>query len=311
MTVTIEFLKAILNTVSEHIVVIDKHGVIQCVNYSWKAFGKNNSYSLNSDWYSVNYLDVCDASAATGDNDAKVTAAGIRKVINNESDSFHLEYPCHSPDEQRWFIMRINPFNVDHRTYYVISHQNITERKLAEEAVLKLSRLDGLCNIPNRRYFDEFLKDEWNRCARLKMPISLAMIDIDYFKLLNDTYGHQAGDECLKVLASLLKEFVQRPSDLCARYGGEEFALIFGNTTFAQSLTLIEKLKEQIRLLHIPNQGSSISPIVTVSIGLVAIYPDNSTDENTLIKVTDDLLYRAKNSGRNQIISQNFELKTI
>jgi len=311
MTATIGFLKAILNTISEHIVVIDKTGIIQCANYSWKAFANNNNYSQNDDWLNINYLDVCDASAATGDSDAKATATGIRKVINNELDSFHFEYPCHSPDEKRWFIMQIKPFNIDDSTYFVISHQNITERKLVEEEVLKLSRLDGLCHIPNRRYFDEFLKDEWNRCKRLNMPISLALIDIDYFKLLNDTYGHQAGDEYLKTLASLLKEFVQRPSDLCARYGGEEFALIFGNTTLTQSLTLIEKLQAQIRLLHIPNQSSSILPTVTVSIGLVAIYPDNSTDETRLIKATDQLLYRAKNTGRNQIVSQNFELNNI
>lgn len=311
MTVTIEFLKAILNTISEHIVVIDKNGIIQCANYSWKIFGKNNNYSQNDDWQNINYLDVCDTSASTGDSDAKATAVGIRKVINNELDTFHLEYPCHSPDEKRWFIMQIKPFNVDDTTYYVISHQNITERKLAEEEILKLSRLDPLCTIPNRRYFDEFLKDEWKRCARLKMPISLAMIDIDYFKLLNDTYGHQAGDECLKTLSSLLKEFVQRPSDLCARYGGEEFVLIFGNTTLTQSLTLIEKLQEQIRLLNIPNQLSSILPVVTVSVGLVTIYPDNTSNENRIIKAADELLYRAKNMGRNQIVSQNFELHAI
>lgn len=310
MTTTSKFLKAILNTLSEHIVVIGKEGFILCANDSWKIFGENNNYSNNDKWQDINYLDVCDASAATGDSDAQATAIGIRKVINNELDSFDLEYPCHSPHEQRWFRMRIKPFRVDENIYYVISHQNITERKLAEEEVLKLSRLDGLCNIPNRRYFDQFLQDEWNRCKRLNMPISLAMIDIDHFKHLNDTYGHQIGDECLKALASLLKEFIQRSSDLCCRYGGEEFSLIFGNTTLAQALPLIEKLQERIRTLQISDQiFSLLLPAITVSIGLVTMYPNNDNDEHTLIKMADELLYCAKNGGRNQIVSQNIETK--
>lgn len=93
--------------------------------------------------------------------------------------------------------MRVTPFQVHNNDYFVISHQNITERKLAEEEVRNLARIDGLTGIPNRRTFDEFLCDEMKRCARLNKPICLAVIDVDHFKLLNDTYGHQSGDGCL------------------------------------------------------------------------------------------------------------------
>lgn len=308
MYATIDFLKSILNAVTDHIVVIDENGFIQYVNQSWINFGKNNNYPPHTDWYDINYLQVCDASAAQGDEYAIEAAIGIRGVIKTGLDSFHLEYPCHSPNEKRWFIMRIKPFQVKNTTYYVISHQNITERKLAEEKVLTLSQLDGLCNIPNRRYFDEFLKNEWKRSQRLKMPITLAMIDIDYFKLLNDTYGHQTGDECLKKIGMLLKDFVKRPSDLCARYGGEEFTLIFGGTPLKQSIRIIEKLREQLHSLQLPNEKSPIAPIVTLSIGLVTMYPDHHTDQYTLIKAADEMLYNAKKQGRNQLICNTYDL---
>lgn len=306
MLITIDFLKAILNTITEHIVVIDKEGAILCVNQRWIEFANHNDYKKSTDWHNVNYLHVCDNSASLGDPYAIETVIGIRKVINGELDTYWLEYPCHSPNEKRWFIMRVSPFYIENTAYYVISHQNITERKLAEEEVLNLSRLDGLCNIPNRRYFDDFLQEEWKRCQRLKRPITLAMIDIDHFKLLNDTYGHQAGDECLKAIASVLKEVTQRPGDLCARYGGEEFALIFGDTTLEQSILVIEKLQEQIRLLQLPNETSPIKPTVTISIGLATMYPDQYTDQNTLINTADKMLYTAKNQGRNRIIASNY-----
>lgn len=295
------FFQSILNTVTEHIAVIDHLGTIQYVNLSWKQFAQNNNHILNSSWDNINYLEVCDKSAELGDSLAKEAANGIRKVIKNEQELFYLEYPCHSPSEKRWFTMRVTKFQLENKTYYVLSHQNITERKLAEEKVLDLSRFDGLTNIVNRRYFDEFFNDEWNRCLRLNMPITLAIIDIDYFKLLNDTYGHLGGDECLKKIATTLKNFAKRSGDICARYGGDEFIMLFGNTDLKTSIVILNNLLDAIRELKIPNIESPVMPTVTASIGLATIYPDNKTSKEDLIKAADTVLYTSKENGRNQV----------
>jgi diguanylate cyclase (GGDEF)-like protein len=198
-------------------------------------------------------------------------------------------------------MMRVTPFSLQHHFFYVISHQNITERKLAEEKMLNLSRLDGLTRIANRRYFDEFLQEEWRRCARLKLPISLAMIDLDHFKLLNDTYGHQAGDDCLRKMGTVLKKIARRPGDLCARYGGEEFAVVLGNTGSESALMLMNELLDDIRGLNIPNRHSPVMPTLTASIGLMTMCPEPKSNENMLIEAADEQLYCAKESGRNRI----------
>lgn len=299
-----QFLKSVLDTITDHIAVIDQMGVIRFVNKNWVLFGLKNSCLITDCWKNINYIQVCDDSAAMGDEFGLKAAEGIRKVINAEQKLFYLEYPCHSPDEKRWFMMRVTPFQLKGKFFCVISHQNITERKLAEEEVLNLSRVDKLTNLPNRRHFDEFINNEWSRCARLEMPITLAIIDLDYFKLLNDTYGHRAGDECLKKVGAILKQFARRPSDLCGRYGGEEFALVFGNTTIAQSFSRINTLLNTIRELSIPNEKSPIMPVMTASIGLATIYPSDQKTQQELFEAADRLLYCAKKNGRNQVVTQ-------
>lgn len=132
MIVSIEFLSAILNTLTEQIAVINSDGDILFTNQSWIDFGKENNAPLEN-WTDINYIRTCEASAAQGDMDAVKAVDGIRKVIHNELETFYLEYPCHSPDEKRWFTMRIKPLQFQNPTYYLISHHNITERKLAEE----------------------------------------------------------------------------------------------------------------------------------------------------------------------------------
>lgn len=295
------FLKSILNTVTANIAVIDHLGKIQYVNKSWEKFAQNNDHTLTGNWDEINYLETCDKAALAGDELAKQAAGGIRKVINNEQELFYIEYPCHSPDKERWFMMRVTKFQLEEDTYFVLSHYNITERKIAEEKVLNLSRLDGLTNIANRRYFDDFFNDEWNRCIRLKTPLTLVLIDIDYFKSLNDTYGHQAGDECLKKIATVAQHFAKRPSDICARYGGDEFAILLGNTDLETSKKMINRLLNSIRELNIPNINSPITPIITASIGLATIYPDKKTTKEDFIQTTDKALYMSKENGRNQV----------
>ena len=183
------FVKAVLDTASEGIVVIDSDGDIQFSNHSWDALGRVEPWFEYGGWNGVNYLKVCDDAGEEGDSFALRAASGIRKVSRAEQDLYYLEYPCHSPSAERWFMMRVSQFVLSDKQFLVISHRDITQQKLAEEEVLKLSSVDDVTGLPNRRVFGEFLDKQWVRAVRMKTPISLAMIDVDHFKKINDSYG--------------------------------------------------------------------------------------------------------------------------
>lgn len=301
MITTFGFLKKVTDSLSEHVVVVDQSGTIVFVNRAWVAFGLDNECAITESWIGVNYIDACEDAARMGDEYGNEAAAGIRLVINREASHFYFEYPCHSPNETRWFMMRVIPFEHQGTSYCVISHQNITERKIAEEKVLNLSRLDGLTGLANRRFFDEFYREEWRRCLRQHAPITVAMVDIDHFKLFNDTYGHLAGDQCLISISQVLKSLAKRPTDFCARFGGEEFILVFGQSTAEQIQELLDDVLEEIRDLKIHNKASPTYEYITVSMGVATVLPDKDANEMALIDAADHLLYRAKSKGRNRI----------
>lgn len=298
---SIDFYTALLDSITEHIVVIDQQGIIHYVNRSWIEFSRRNGYPFPETWHNINYLAACDASALAGEAFGKEAATGIRKVISGDSNLFYFEYPCHSKTEKRWFMMRITPLNLAENRLYVISHQNITERKLIENEMLNLSRTDGLTGLGTRRYFDEFLESEWRRCGRLRCPLSLILLDIDHFKLFNDTFGHIAGDECLKMIGQIFHAFARRPGDLSARYGGEEFAVILSNTPSKEAADIAKALLQAVRNRAIPFQTSPVLPVVTVSIGVATMVPQQAIDAAALIASADTLLYSAKKNGRNRI----------
>jgi diguanylate cyclase (GGDEF)-like protein len=175
--------------------------------------------------------------------------------------------------------------------------------RAANEELQHLANFDGLTAIGNRRLFEEFLATEWRRAIRFKTPIALVLLDIDHFKLFNDTHGHHAGDECLKRVAAALKDTVHRPTDLLARFGGEEFAIVLGGTDLAGALTIAEHAVDRINALAIPHQGSPTVPRVTVSVGVTAMHVPVGLAETELIKAADAALYRAKAEGRNRIVS--------
>ncbi|UTH75857.1 MASE1 domain-containing protein [Chromobacterium sp. IIBBL 290-4] len=183
--------------------------------------------------------------------------------------------------------------------------QQVRIRTLALEQshaeVLALSRVDPVTGIANRRSFEESLDGEWRRARRLGTPLGMLMIDIDFFKLYNDHYGHVSGDYCLREVSQAIRSSVRRPQDLVARYGGEEIACLLPDTTEEGVACVAEAVLEAVRDLQLPHVGSSISSIVTISIGGATVSPREVLDSRQLIEAADRELYRAKQSGRNRI----------
>ncbi len=180
-----------------------------------------------------------------------------------------------------------------------------SKAKLAEanRTLQKLSSSDGLTGIANRRSFDETLNKEWNRAMRSEKSIGLLMLDIDFFKLYNDHYGHQGGDDCLKKFAKGLDSTLHRESDFLARYGGEEFSAILPDTDLNGAFKVAEQMRLAIKDLRIEHAKSKVSDIVSVSIGVSAIIPLQGTDPKILIRAADQALYKAKEDGRDRVKS--------
>ncbi len=183
--------------------------------------------------------------------------------------------------------------------------QRVCERTaalaIANQELQRLAHVDGLTQLANRRCFDQVLEQAWH--SRHQQSLSLVLCDVDFFKRYNDLYGHQAGDDCLKQVADVLRQMVHRPSDLVARYGGEEFALILIDTPIEAALIISEQLCEAVQALRLPHQGSEISDCITVSVGVACLTPVDHLTIEQLIMAADRALYQAKQCGRNRVIA--------
>ena len=178
---------------------------------------------------------------------------------------------------------------------------DVTKRKLQEIKMQKLSMLDSLTGIANRRKFKKQIDDEWERAKRNGSPLSMLLLDIDYFKRYNDTYGHQAGDDTLIKVAQTLSRICKRPGDLVARYGGEEFVIILSDTTLEGAIRIAEKAKEAIEKKKIAHRKSTVSEYITISIGVASVIPTAKLTHEDVLNSADKVLYVAKRNGRNRI----------
>ncbi len=174
------------------------------------------------------------------------------------------------------------------------------ELNAANVKLQRLSATDGLTGISNRRMYDELAPREWRRCERVSKPVALVMIDVDFFKLFNDKYGHQAGDECLRRVADQVGKAAPRATDLAARYGGEEFVLVLGETDADGAKWIANRLRQQVSELNIPHYATE-SRHVTISCGVAAVVPSGNVSLEVLLKSADYALYQAKKSGRDRV----------
>ncbi len=169
-------------------------------------------------------------------------------------------------------------------------------------ALQKRSATDGLTGLANRRSFDEAIEQEWQRSRRQRETLALLMVDIDHFKKHNDQYGHQAGDECLRLVARTLASTARRAGDLPARYGGEEFVVLLPASSIEGAAALAERIRVAVERLRLPYLEASAGRHVSVSIGVAACVPGQSGSPSSLVAAADEALYQAKAVGRNQVI---------
>jgi len=190
------------------------------------------------------------------------------------------------------------------RIYVMRQKLQVAQKSLvsANKELEHLAMYDQLTGLANRRNFDETLERQFGLAKRNKKPISVIICDIDFFKIYNDTYGHQQGDDCLAIVASVIGEVPDRPTDKACRYGGEEFTVILPETNLEGALLIAEKLRQAIFDRNLKHEGSTVAACVTLSLGL-ATYTGQFQSQDELLKAADEALYRAKDHGRNRVES--------
>ena len=178
--------------------------------------------------------------------------------------------------------------------------RNHLELKKSRDMLARMARLDGLTGVANRRTFDDLLLREWRRQLRTGQTLAVIMVDVDHFKQFNDTYGHGAGDACLKEVVKAAEGSLQRPADLLARYGDEEFVALLPDTSLEGGIAVAEGIRAAVAALEIPHAGSKAASHVTVSLGVASMVPHPDREPSFLLEAADGQLYEAKASGRNR-----------
>lgn len=433
---SLAFKRAVLDSVSAHIAVIDEDGVILATNYAWDDFARKNGWRGPQSSVGMNYLEICERAEGHDREVARAAGNGLRAVLTGEVAEFVMDYSCHSPDEQMWFNLRATRMGDEGALRAVLSHEDITNVKAVEKALMEredalrrsealyrtiashlpngavivfdkelrytfvdglglrdhhlrredlegktlwelfsedvciplaalyrkalegnpdkveilvdgayylvrtmplrgsngeiygglaltqdvtaikqvqreleetnaclhaLSQQDGLLGIANRRCLDDALSRECYRLGRCNTHLALLMIDVDHFKAYNDSYGHLAGDECLRQVSTVLREAVRRPADLVSRFGGEEFVILLPETDNAGAEDVANRIRTRLAELALPHATSPLGAVVTVSIGVVGARPSATSCPQSLLAAADAALYRAKRKGRNCI----------
>ncbi|USX22815.1 diguanylate cyclase [Oxalobacteraceae bacterium OTU3REALA1] len=291
-----ERLRTIVNNMAEGLLIIEADGRIQFTNPACDKYlgyqenelaGRAISELLNP-LVAQEYLEYFARYAASPE---MAHSHGTREVIIRHRNGSSV---C--------MDLTLTPMYLRQPLFIGLLH-DITHHKQSEDALQRAAMVDPLTQIANRRHFDTFLEKEWQRSMRSGQPLSLVVLDVDHFKLYNDTLGHPAGDACLQRVAAAIASHALRPTDLAARYGGEEFVLLFAETGAETATMMAEAIRAHIESLRIPHPRSTTSDWLTVSIGVATIHPHQLDNTELLFVAADRAMYVAKEGGRNQVRS--------
>ena len=295
-------LKQIFNTSTDGMWIVDNHfNVIKINNMLSRLLGKDTFDAIGKKCY-----DLFDGSLCRSDN------CPMTLMRSGEKEA-EYDIEKKSGNGTNFFILTATRFRgLDGGTIGLVEgFKDITERKRIEEELQRanqelqrLTVIDGLTQIANRRRFDESLQREWSRMARGKKPLSLIMCDVDCFKLYNDNYGHLLGDDCLRSVAGVIKDCLNRPADLAARFGGEEFTVLLPDTNTEGAVYVAESIRTRVQDLMIVHAFSPVNKHVTLSLGVSTVLPEHKSNPQALIEASDRALYEAKRAGRNRVVSK-------
>lgn len=320
--------RTIIETVSDIIIRLDEDKNIEFVNPAIRFFGYEPSEMVGQPI--KQYVEKVEGVKYDNDLISKIATRGVGPMATTNLEvNILVEKDSTLWEQKKSVPVLMDAFGLWDVSGEVVSKsgrnknflgtlciaRNITKVKAMEQELLstqarligaveelkELATKDALTGIANRRFFDEYLEKEWKRAQRDQYHFSIVMIDIDFFKAYNDTYGHQKGDSCLKEVATTIDEAMKRPADMAARYGGEEFALILPETSSEGAVSLAEGLRKSIYDLNLEHKNNSCEPRVTVSMGVATLKVDNESGFTKLISQADKALYTAKDSGRNRI----------
>ena len=306
----------LLDALAAQIAVLDAQGKVVAVNQRWKRFARDNGGDGTHCYIGGDYLAACESAAKQGEEAAVRVLSALRELLGGARGFFQVEYPCHSPTEQRWFTVHLSSFTHDGKVFVVTAHEEITARMAVEQRLERanteldainhelqqalgrerqMARTDELTGIGNRRSFFEVAETLFAVARRYRTPFSLCIFDIDHFKQINDRLGHLGGDEVLRQVARITASQT-READLVARYGGEEFILAMPNTEAQGAFAAAENIREAIAAVRQSWQGAEVR--ATVSAGVAQMHADEGSLDG-LIARADAALYEAKASGRN------------
>jgi diguanylate cyclase (GGDEF)-like protein len=265
--------------------VLDGSGVIVDTNEAWRLFAHLNDGSVRDTGPGVNYLDVCDRAAACGESGAAAAARGLREILDGEREHFDLEYPCASPDEDRWFMLQASSAPVAGGAGVVLLHVNITARKAIEDRFAVEAEHDELTGLPNRRAAVRFVTEQLTGAQITHAPVWVLFLDLDGFKSVNDAYGHHAGDELLVQVAARARRAV-RDGDLLCRFGGDEFFLACAGLDQAGAVALAGRLRD---VMSLPFQVGAVEVVIGASVGLASSHADSTVA--SLLSSADTQMY--------------------
>jgi len=271
--------------------ILDEAGTILSVNAAWRQFARDNGGDPDGS-VGRSYLAAC---RDPEDTDAVAVAADLQSLVTGTKDAVRREYPCHSPERRRWFLMTATRYHAGDRRLVLVIHTDITERRLAQEANREMARRDELTGLLNRNSFPERFQQTLELANRDGLWVAVAYMDLDHFKALNDRFGHEAGDRLLAEMGRQLRHQL-RSADAVARLGGDEIVLC----AIPSDENGVWQLAD--RLHHLVQQAAErtgFPSLISASIG-VSFFPEHGRDLEALLAEADAAMYRSKVAGGGQ-----------